>query len=559
MARRFPTCFLCLGVALVLALAAKHSAHAQVSSASCTSSLPAATVIATFGSAAQFAARQTDLGTALGDDGSMASFAYDNGAANGGYLSVRPANVTSLWSVTTLLANATAPAAAAAVLSVADAAGAVVAFELGPGDPALFTVQLVVQATASNVTSAKTFPVEVQLYYTPPLAGNTAWTTVRIPVQHFGLPTTLPVLAAIQFTKFPAPYGAAAPVVRFDTLRLEYNPCPRKLTLLPPQTCATSTLLVDDFASNARYAAKKNALGGDTTTHVMTTVKHLSATDPLGQGVLLNATRADAYWSTNLLSPTTGAGCLVAWPYTTLRVRVSASLGASFTLEMRRMSDDCTSYLGDFLTLDSSYLANFTGLSDVYTIDVPLAKLPRNPYASIAVSGFTRTPGAPTDGQSGIAVILRSVSLERDCVSLANDAVELRPPVIDWCGPSDVPKVALSFDGPADYTHAVLDLFRAEGVRATFFIQPGLIVDRYVYSAADYDAFGYALQAGPDSESCRIVRRVVNEGHSLGDHSYTHPRYGSTLWGGRHCIRSSRSRASLTRTLGGGGGGHLPC
>ena len=488
------------------------TAVAAVSAApTCTSSLPSSTVIASFPSSAQFAARLSDLGTAFSDNGTMTTFAYDGAL---GAVTVRPASVNSVWFVSTL------PIQQNAVLSLADTAGAVLAFDLAPGDPALFSVQLVAQTTAANVTSATKFTVPVQLY------ANATGTTVRIPVQHFGIPASLPVLADVLFTKFPSPYGASAPPVRFDNLRLEYNPCPRKLTLLPPQTCTTSALVVEDFSSASRFATNKNALGGTTSSQFMTAVTYLPSTNPLGQGVQLAATRNDSYWATNLVSPATGGSCLVAWPYTTLRLQLAASLGASFAIELRRTSSDCKTALVNYITQDSSYYVNFTGVNDVYTVDIPLAKLARNPYASVAVSSFYRRPGAPTDGKASITVVVHSISFLRDCASLANDAVELRPPVFDWCGPSDVPKVALSFDGPADYTEAILDYFRAEGIRATFFHQPGLIVDRLFDDPANYDSYGYALQPGPDSENCRIVRRVVNEGHSLGDHTYTHPRYG---------------------------------
>jgi peptidoglycan/xylan/chitin deacetylase (PgdA/CDA1 family) len=60
--------------------------------------------------------------------------------------------------------------------------------------------------------------------------------------------------------------------------------------------------------------------------------------------------------------------------------------------------------------------------------------------------------------------------------------------------------LALSFDdGPSETTPAVLDVLRDHGARATFFV------------------VGYHVDARPE-----IVRRAVDEGHELGNHTYDH-------------------------------------
>lgn len=71
-------------------------------------------------------------------------------------------------------------------------------------------------------------------------------------------------------------------------------------------------------------------------------------------------------------------------------------------------------------------------------------------------------------------------------------------------GNPDRPWVALTFDADAaaDPTLHILDTLRAYGVRATFFIQ-GWWADRH-----------------PD-----LVRRMVEEGHEIGNHSNTHPDF----------------------------------
>jgi len=65
--------------------------------------------------------------------------------------------------------------------------------------------------------------------------------------------------------------------------------------------------------------------------------------------------------------------------------------------------------------------------------------------------------------------------------------------------------VALTFDDGPDprWTPAILDILKQEGVPATFFV------------------IGKNGQAYPD-----LLRRIVNEGHELGNHTFTHPNLG---------------------------------
>lgn len=74
-------------------------------------------------------------------------------------------------------------------------------------------------------------------------------------------------------------------------------------------------------------------------------------------------------------------------------------------------------------------------------------------------------------------------------------------------GPSDGRTVCLTFDdGPHPvYTPRLLDVLRDRGVRATFFLI-GREAERY-----------------PD-----IVRRAVDEGHAVGNHTFSHSDPGST-------------------------------
>lgn len=67
-------------------------------------------------------------------------------------------------------------------------------------------------------------------------------------------------------------------------------------------------------------------------------------------------------------------------------------------------------------------------------------------------------------------------------------------------GSRSVKQVALSFDdGPTTYTEAILDVLKEEGVPAAFF------------------CIGQRAEQAPD-----VVRRWHEEGHLVGNHSYTH-------------------------------------
>lgn len=73
----------------------------------------------------------------------------------------------------------------------------------------------------------------------------------------------------------------------------------------------------------------------------------------------------------------------------------------------------------------------------------------------------------------------------------------------DWRGREDTGSVALTFDdGPTDDTEPILDALSAYGVSAAFFMI-GQFVERHPQAA----------------------RRVVERGHEVGNHSYSHPIY----------------------------------
>ena len=88
----------------------------------------------------------------------------------------------------------------------------------------------------------------------------------------------------------------------------------------------------------------------------------------------------------------------------------------------------------------------------------------------------------------------------------------------DWIGRTDTNAVALTFDdGPGPDTEAILDTLGERNLRAAFFTV-GQRVERYP----------------------SIARRIVTEGHEIGNHSLSHPNFLSQSFAG--------TREQLART-----------
>ena len=119
--------------------------------------------------------------------------------------------------------------------------------------------------------------------------------------------------------------------------------------------------------------------------------------------------------------------------------------------------------------------------------------------AHAVVVALRGDPGAVAANPAPIQASDRPVSAEQACPRPATGAVHAAPALHnDEAAPSRT--VALTFDdGPGPWTPAVLDVLQQAQVRATFFV------------------VGKSVTAEPE-----MLRRVLAEGHALGNHTWSH-------------------------------------
>jgi cellulose synthase/poly-beta-1,6-N-acetylglucosamine synthase-like glycosyltransferase/peptidoglycan/xylan/chitin deacetylase (PgdA/CDA1 family) len=102
----------------------------------------------------------------------------------------------------------------------------------------------------------------------------------------------------------------------------------------------------------------------------------------------------------------------------------------------------------------------------------------------------------------------RKIEIDKDTGAISDEAYTTIPTsyVIQTTG--QVPgKIALTFDdGPdPDWTPAILDILKQKNVKATFFV------------------IGENAEANPG-----LIERIMDEGHELGNHTFTHPNLADT-------------------------------
>jgi len=114
--------------------------------------------------------------------------------------------------------------------------------------------------------------------------------------------------------------------------------------------------------------------------------------------------------------------------------------------------------------------------------------------------------------------------LERDSRYLGEEDLErLYPNLVLRRRKGNEKVVALTFDdGPDDvYTPAILDVLKEKQVRATFFL------------------IGNRIEQYPE-----VTRRIINEGHLIGNHTYSHPNTGKPM-GEQLRVEIERMEAAL--------------
>jgi peptidoglycan-N-acetylglucosamine deacetylase len=127
-----------------------------------------------------------------------------------------------------------------------------------------------------------------------------------------------------------------------------------------------------------------------------------------------------------------------------------------------------------------------------------------DPLTELQYSGAGEIYYVDSDSQSG----QRDVSLDADgYISDAGYTSIPTGPSIKLFGKQEGKVISLTFDDGPDptYTPKILDILKKYNIKATFFV------------------VGQNAQANPD-----IIQRMYNEGHEIGNHSYTHPNIGKT-------------------------------
>jgi peptidoglycan/xylan/chitin deacetylase (PgdA/CDA1 family) len=116
-----------------------------------------------------------------------------------------------------------------------------------------------------------------------------------------------------------------------------------------------------------------------------------------------------------------------------------------------------------------------------------------------SLPGMVASTGVATAAQALFKRVAQAMPPEQPVVAPSRHGEE----VVSFLehGPADTTAVALTFDdGPVPgVTERILDILRAHKIRATFFL------------------IGEKVAAAPD-----LARRVLQEGHELGHHTYTH-------------------------------------
>lgn len=136
-----------------------------------------------------------------------------------------------------------------------------------------------------------------------------------------------------------------------------------------------------------------------------------------------------------------------------------------------------------------------------------------------SVAANLHTPAARTNATArGAPVILWD---SHDHYAHASGKVD--PPRFDYLKRiGDKPSVALTFDCayvPVDRGEAVLDALKEKHVHATFFLAGPFVFQTLPATAT----------TKPNPATLNLIRRMLDEGHEVGNHSHTHPHNGDSV------------------------------
>lgn len=176
---------------------------------------------------------------------------------------------------------------------------------------------------------------------------------------------------------------------------------------------------------------------------------------------------------------------------------------------------DATSFLNSHGAVRDAGFAGFVlfslGSEDpgVWPLIAADAAGSRSREALPSLSQIEPGPGIPSVGRGEIVRLdparapgARAVSIAADDRAVATYSEFPKAPTLFRAGDGGQHKVALTFDdGPdPEWTPQILDILRERGVKATFFM------------------VGTKMEENPD-----LVRQVMEEGHEIGVHTFTHP------------------------------------
>lgn len=159
---------------------------------------------------------------------------------------------------------------------------------------------------------------------------------------------------------------------------------------------------------------------------------------------------------------------------------------------------------------------------------VPRPEAPEKPFA-VVLPGIEEPPMPAAEGET--ALIPPPRLPEKAFEPIPSDTARRLPvpPGADLSrGPTWEPRLSLTFDGgfEANATEEILNILKSKGVVATMFLT-GQYMRRY-----------------PD-----LVRRMIQDGHEVGNHTFSHPRLTTFAKNRRHDTLPGVSRELVQREL----------